>query len=228
MKSKISFFILIFSVLLISCSSSEKKARDRLEQSGTSYSETNFYEAVTKGETEVVNLFLAAGMSPNVRINDRSVLVEASRMGHTEIALALIDTGADIDNQDSYGVSPLMFAAISGSAEIMAKLMECHADVNVKDQDGRTALIEVLTTENDLPIDIIKSLCEAGADVNVRIQNGLTPLMLAADGNSDILRLLLQAGADVNARDDYGASVLKRAKYDHENTQILIEAGAKE
>jgi len=228
MKSKISIFMLVLLVLFISCASPEKKAKERLDQLGIEYSEINFYDAVTKGELEVVKLFIEAGMSPNVMENNMTGLVEASRRGYEEIALALIDAGADVNSQDSYGVSALMYAAISGSVEIMEKLIEDGADVNTKDQDGRTALIEVLATENDLPIDIIQSLCDAGADVNVRFSEGLTPLLLAASGNPDIVRLLVNAGADVNAKDDYGTTPLQRAKYRPESIKVLKEAGAKE
>lgn len=228
MKSKMSVFMLVLLVPFISCSSPEKKAKERLDQLGIEYSEINFYDAVTKGKSEVVNIFIEAGMSPNVMENEMTVLVEASRRGYKEIALALIDAGADVNSQDNYGVSALMYAAISGSVEIMEKLIEGGADVNTKDQDGRSALVEVLTTENDLPIDIIKSLCDAGADVNVRFGEGLTPLLLAASGNPDIVRLLVNAGADVHTKDDYGTTPLQRARNWPENIKILKEAGAKE
>ncbi|MFP4081507.1 MAG: ankyrin repeat domain-containing protein [Candidatus Aminicenantes bacterium] len=227
MKYQCLVWIVAFLTLLSACSSPQKKALEQLDKSNIEYNEKNFLDHVVKGNKEVVILFLEAGMSPDVEEADITALMEASRRGHTSVALDLMEAGADIDAKDDYGVTALMYAAISGSTEIMQKLIEQGADVNAKSQNGRTALVEVLTSENDHPPGIIQSLMEAGAEVNVRICQGLTPLMLAASGNPEIVKMLIEAGADVNAKDDHGTSVLMRAKYRPENVEILKEAGAK-
>jgi ankyrin repeat protein len=125
-------------------------------------------------------------------------------------------------------VTPLSFAAISGSLETIQRLLKSGANVKAKDVDGRTALIETLTTENDLPPETIEELIQAGSEVNVRIYGGLTPLMIAAAGNTRILKALIRAGADLNAVDDQGATALRWAKDSPENYKILKDAGAKE
>jgi ankyrin repeat protein len=107
-------------------------------------------------------------------------------------------------------------------------LLKSGANVKARDVDGRTALIETLTTENDLPPETIEELIQAGSEVNVRIYGGLTPLMIAAAGNSRILRAIIRAGADLNATDDQGATALRWAKDSPENYKILKDAGAKE
>ena len=93
LKKKVFAWVLFLSIF-ISCASSKKEAKERLDQLGIEYNEINFYSAVTKYEFEVVILFLEAGMSLGVKENDMTVLVEAARRKHTEIALALIDAGA--------------------------------------------------------------------------------------------------------------------------------------
>ena len=222
----------LFAVLLIllACSGKEERARQELDKLGIEDSEKGFFEAVVKGEGSIVSLFLKAGMSPNAKQGGITVLMEASRRGktHQEVAAALIRAGADINVQDPYGVTPLLFAAISGSPETIRMLLKSGANVKAKDVDGRTALIESLTTENDLPPETIEELIQAGSEVNVRIYGGLTPIMLAADGNPGILQSLIRAGADLNARDDQGATALRRAKDSPENYKILKDAGAKE
>jgi ankyrin repeat protein len=169
-------------------------------------------------------------MSPNAKQGGITALMEASRRGktHREIAAALIQAGAEINAQDPYGVTPLSFAAISGSLETIQRLLKSGANVKAKDVDGRTALIETLTTENDLPPETIEELIQAGSEVNVRIYGGLTPLMIAAAGNSRILKALIRAGADLNAVDDQGATALRWAKDSPENYKILKDAGARE
>lgn len=99
---------------------------------------------------------------------------------------------------------------------------------NAKDIDGRTALIEVLTTENDIPAEVTQALIDAGADVKVRIYDGITPLMIASFGDPKIVWMLIDAGAEVNAKDVHGKTALKRAAHNPEVIKILTEAGAKE
>jgi ankyrin repeat protein len=209
------------------CSSTAKRAHKELAGRGVEFSEASFFDHIRNGDTETVSLFLAAGMSPDVQYQGFTPLLEAARRGHEEIARAMIDTGANVDAPDPYGVTPLMFSLISGSVQTARQLIESGADVNARDVDGRTALIEALTTENDIPAELIAMLIDQGANVNVRIANGLTPLMIAASDSPRLLRMLIEAGADVNARDDHGVSVLRMAKDIPENARILEDAGAK-
>lgn len=195
---------------------------------GIAFDEQSFISHVVQNQPEVVNLFIMAGMDPNVAEEDKSVLLEACRRGYLEVGLALIEAGADVDAKDGYGVTCLMFSAITGSNELIHRLIEKGADVNAQDNYKRSALIEVLTTENDITLETYKALIDAGADVDVRIAGGLTPIMLAADGNTEILRLLIDAGSDLNTSDDNGITALQRAKTDPENYEILKKAGAKE
>lgn len=222
---------LVPMIMLMACSPSAKQvreAKDRLNQMRVEFDERSFFSHVVQNKPEVVDLFIKAGMDPNVAEDGKTVLQEACRRGYTEVGLALIEAGADVNAQDSYGVSCLMFSAITGSNDLILGLIEKGADVNVQDNYGRSTLIEVLTTENDIPLETYKALIDAGADVNIRIEGELTPIILAADGNAEILRLLIDAGADLNASDDSGISVLQRAKIDPQNYEILKKAGAKE
>lgn len=236
MKNKIPYkkplIFLVLTTMFIACSPSEKEAREaknRLAQMGIEFSEQTFFFHVVQNKPNVVNLFIKAGMDPNVAEEGKTVLLEACRRGYRrEVGLALIEAGADVNARDQYGVTCLMFSAITGSAELIQTLIDKGADANAQDNYGRTALIEALTTENDIPLKIFQALIEAGADVNIRIEGGLTPIMLAADGNKEILRLLIDAGADPNAIDKEGITILQRAKVEPENFEILKKAGAKE
>jgi len=232
MKFQTSFqtFLLILALMMvpIGCSSPERKAREELESLGIAFSPEEFFVRVIENNTDIVRLFLKAGMSPDEKQGEMAALLEAARRGNSEVALALIEAGAGVNSKDSYGVTALMFAAISGSAEIMQRLIEKGADVNAKDIDGRTALIEALTTENDIPAEIVQALIDAGADVKVRIYDGITPLMIASFGDSKIVRMLIDGGAEMNAKDLHGKTALMRAEHNPEVIKILTEAGARE
>lgn len=210
----------------MACPSSQKAYKDQLAEMGIDFNENSFANSVIQGNTKAVQLFLKAGMSPDINSDSLTPLLEAARRGHSDVAAALIKAGANVNAQDPYGVSVLMFASICGSSELMEMLIERGADVNAKDVNGRTALIEALTTENDIPVSVMKSLLNAGADPNARISGEETALMLAAAGDIEILRMLIEAGADVNAQDENGSTALMRAAPYPENASLLKSAGA--
>lgn len=212
--------------LLIACPSTAKKSREELARRGVEFSEKAFFQQVRGGQTEVVRLFLSAGMSPDVQDQGFTPLLEAARRGYSEMAQELIEDGANVNAKDPYGVTALMFSLIAGSTEVALRLIEKGAEVNSRDSDGRTALIEALTSENEIPPEIVELLVRRGADVNVKLAGGLTPLMIAVSGDSRLVRLLVEAGAGVKAKDDNGVSVLQRAKDNLENIRILEDAGA--
>jgi len=228
MTNRIFILIGVISTLSANCGNPQDSYKQKLSEMGLSFDAKNYTDCIIRGDIEAVRLFLLAGMSPDEGNQGLSPLVEATRRRHSDIALVLIDAGADVNSKDAYGVTVTMFASICGSTEIIERLIEEGADVNAQDVDGRTVLIETLTTENDIPFSVIQSIIDAGADPNVQIKGGVTPLMLASTGDPDILRLLIDAGADINARDDRGTTALMRAFRSPENLSVLKAAGAKE
>jgi ankyrin repeat protein len=86
------------------------------------------------------------------------------------------------------------------------------ADLNLRDQDGRTPLMHAVLTENADPI-LVRLLVQHGADVNTAdFDQKWTPLHFAArDHKEEIVRILLEAGANVDAIDSFGNTPLWRA-----------------
>jgi ankyrin repeat protein len=106
--------------------------------------------------------------------------------------------------------------------------IQAGANVNWRDQDGRTALMWAVM--NDQPVEIVNALIAAGADVNVQDQDGATALMWAVmdDRSIEIVNALLPA-ADVNAQDQFGRTALMWAVRFNRPLEIvnaLIAAGA--
>ena len=60
-----------------------------------------------------------------------------AKMGHLQIARALIDKGADVNAKTIDGVTPLHYISEKGDVEFARALIEMGADVNAKRNEGR-------------------------------------------------------------------------------------------
>jgi ankyrin repeat protein len=85
-------------------------------------------------------------------------------------------------------------------------LLSSGADINLRDEDGRSLLFVASYHEH---FDVIKYLLSSGADINLRNKRGESPLFVASHrGHCAIVKCLLSSGADINLCDEGGKSPL--------------------
>src|SRR5690606_16138536 len=114
---------------------------------------------------------------------------------------------------DGGELTPLVYAARTGSIEAARVLLGAGADVNQTTRYGWSPLLAATQNRN---YQLGKFLIENGADVNLANKGGWTPLYLATDNRNleggdyptpmpdmddlEYIKLLLDSGADPNAR----------------------------
>lgn len=188
-------WLLALLIPLTGCEKSPEDARRELGQMNVQYTQEAFVEAAKNGDTLAVELFLAAGMSPDARDEDgQTALRWAVAKGHTDIVQRLLDRGADI-NED--GGRALVLAAALGHTNIVKALLSKDADVDAQIKAGGLAGGTALMLAADMGYtDIVKVLLSQGASVNMKSRTGKTALSLAkGQGHTEIVQLLKQAGA---------------------------------
>ncbi|RYP64180.1 hypothetical protein DL771_008871 [Monosporascus sp. 5C6A] len=144
-----------------------------------------------------------------------------------EVANSLLKAGAENDQKDNSGRTPLFVAAYRGRFEVVQALSNSmpKPDVHTKEEDDWT----LLHAAYDSP-SITKLILEHNVNPNALNDDGRTPLALTIRWNfPENTKLLLGAGANPNLAGDFKNSPLYLA-FEGENSleliQLLAENGA--
>jgi len=151
------------------------------------------------------------------------------REGYLVESQRLLEAGADLNELDQSGRSPLIDALAYGREELVYRLLEAGADPNLGEARGRSAI--AIAVSGGHP-GVVEALLSAGADPNSTDEYGATLLHIAASKNSGphsvVLWKLIQAGADVEASHEYGGTPLHEAarSLNMHAMDILLFSGA--
>ena len=148
-----------------------------------------------------------------------SSMIREAREGDIRGMKKLLKKGADINQRDEIGRTPLMEAVSvetidDNQSQIISWLLSRDADVNLKDEYNYTALTLALIRNHE---SAAADLIEAGAVVDS--SDVIWPLL---HGNENVIRMLMDAGADVNGSHLHAALRLGHIRI----MQLLVEGGA--
>ncbi len=124
----------------------------------------------------------------------------------------VLSQGADPNEQDRDGRTPLIHAAIDNKVEFAKLLLESDANVDAQDNLGYASLH--YAAQNWF-FEMAGLLIRYGAAIDLEDNNGNTPLgraTFASQGRGELISLLLKAGADRNHPNKYGQTPLNLSK----------------
>eukprot|EP00163_Fabomonas_tropica_P016530 TRINITY_DN2960_c0_g2_i3.p1 TRINITY_DN2960_c0_g2~~TRINITY_DN2960_c0_g2_i3.p1 ORF type:complete len:3332 (+),score=486.18 TRINITY_DN2960_c0_g2_i3:638-9997(+) len=154
----------------------------------------DLHMAVRKRDVIAVLMMLRRNVNVLKRDNNNQTALHiAARLGLTDIAVFLLQSGAKVDAAAKQDITPLHVASASGHPGVVAVLLEYGADPNIVAQKGLRPIH--LSTGNGHHL-ITTQLLHAKADPSVQDHRGFSPLHYAAEfGTAESVKSLLEVGA---------------------------------
>ncbi|HYX07613.1 MAG TPA: ankyrin repeat domain-containing protein [Bacteroidales bacterium] len=157
MKTTVVFSLITLLFVLGSCSSQQSqktgKTNNSVKQSeSVKAPDTDIQTAALTGNLPAIQQHIAAGTDLNVKepAGGSTPLITATVFGKTDVALALIRAGADVNLQNNDGSTALHSAAFFCRTEILKALLENGADKQIRNNFGSTALESVTPPFEDV------------------------------------------------------------------------------
>ncbi len=127
--------------------------------------------------SEVFNNLQKDGINARIESHQATLLIWAASEGYTDIALSLINAGADLDAVNDAGNTALIRAACENRMDIMIALIKAGANLDIQNNDGYTALILAKRRGNMQLYDL---LIEAGANETLLTNQGVSAATTSA------------------------------------------------
>lgn len=183
-------------------------------------------DAVEQGDAAEVSRYLDQGLDANsTGPQGHTILMAASRLGHTEVVRLLLARKANPNRQAPTGDTAVMLASLGGHAPIVKILADSGAELSRRGW----APLHYAAYGGSAPV--VRFLLDKGVDKNAIAPNWDTPLLLAVrQNNLAAARELLLDNADLAHLSQKGETALAvaRARGHDEMVQLLVRAGARE
>jgi len=128
---------------------------------------------------------------PSARARRQTHFARAAADGNVRSMRLLQMAGAKVNNQGSC-CAPLLLAASEGRLDAVRYLLDQGADVNARDERGRSALTEAAFNGN---ASVIKELILRGADLNALSNEGTALDIATKTKHAEAIELLEHYGA---------------------------------
>lgn len=169
-------------------------------------------ESIARGDLDDVKLHLATDPARVKRGPEAAMspLHQAILRNRTEIALLLMERGADVNEPDRSQRTPLHLAVERASVPLVEALLARKAKPNERDRMGWTPLHHAAAKDR---VAIAKALLKGGANPSTLSERGGTALHeAAASGGAEMIQMFLDAKVDPKVVSKLGVTALDIAK----------------
>jgi ankyrin repeat protein len=171
-----------------------------------------FMYASERGHKDIVEFLFEKGVHIDLQDDDgNTALMAAIQNDHRETVLLLLKKGAQTGIQNA-----LIYASKRGFVEILEYLLDNGVQIDVQDDDGRTAFM--VAVQSNVEVAVL-FLLDRGAQLDLQDMDGCTALMLACkEGHSEIVKLLVSRGARLDLQDNnYNSAITWARICNHED-----------
>ena len=185
------------------------------------FASEDLFESIRKGNTfSVQNLANKETVKSKNKSGETPLQYAAQEAVKPDIINILVTAGADIEERNKNGYTPLMLALRknSGFPGIAIALIENKADVNARRDETLVTPLMIALNTYSIQINVLRALIDYGADINAQNRDGQTPLMIAArERNAQTVKFLIENKANLKAKDKSGKTA---ADYVKNNSSI--------
>lgn len=243
MKFKIALFLFI-ALFAFGCQKSDPNtpmqpdmAKSIIKLKGYTADEAGLFSAVKMNDIVILKAFFDAGVNPNALNNEGETLFTFAIQNVETKIVKLVLEKADLNLKDKKGNSPIHLALLLNKDEVLDKMLEKNADVNVGGRDkkleNQTVLYLAVARQRE---DLVQKLLEKGANPNQADGEGSLPLIESCVGakvNANIVKMLLDKGANPNLAEKNGTALIYiagnkniSASTRQEVVKMLLDKGA--
>ena len=142
--------------------------------------------------------------NPKLEESGDSALFQNVTNKNFKVVELLLRQGANVNNQNGLGQTPLMLAVIGMDLRMVKLLCANGGDVNIVDHGGKTALFYALDCAS-----ILEYLLSCNVNIDYQVPGGKTVLIEACSrGNDKTIHILLQHKPAIDVTDKSGKTAL--------------------
>ena len=149
-----------------------------------------------------------ANINIGTKQDGKTPLHIAATYGYQEMAIILLENGAEVNSRDDMLSTPLHNACLYSTTEMVDLLLSHGAEIDAKREMGATPLFYACSRlkEDEEAMQIIRLLLACGADPNANCPNSDLPLIHAtlAQQHFKKTQLLIDYGAKLELKTDEG------------------------
>lgn len=121
----------------------------------------SLYQAVINNDTTAIKDFIKKGAEVNAvkqqgwtKIN---LLITAVNKQNAEAVNVLLQNGADVNWEDGFNTTALMYAASNGNISIVKLLLDNGADISHKDKQGNDAILAAKENKHNNIVKLLQA-----------------------------------------------------------------------